>query len=151
MLCVRLDRGNISPAPLTEVGQADAYIKQLQVKCSSLYSATVKIFLGLWLKDGAGGAGGWVGGWWVGGFLCFVPPQEGDKSTKMQRVQIFGRFQPRGIELFSCTEQVVWQFRLKSVNVFVSSAHMRIISQACVREGDTALSPTRGGRRRCRR
>ena len=76
MCSARLDRGTISPAPLAEVGQADAYVKQVQVKSLSLYSETAKVFLGLWFKGGGGVA-------W--GFLYFVPPQEGDKSTKMQR------------------------------------------------------------------
>lgn len=78
VLCVRLNRGNISPAPLTEVGQADAYIKQLQVKCSSLCSETAKNFLGLWLKDNGGGGGG-GGGW---GFSLLCPPTRGRQVHK---------------------------------------------------------------------
>lgn len=53
--------------PLAEVGQADAYNKQLQVKCSSLYSETVKVCLGLW---------------WEGGGLCTVSTHKRETSPQ---------------------------------------------------------------------
>lgn len=73
-LCsLRLNPGNISPAPLPEVGQADAYVEQLQVKCSSLCSETARTFLGLRFKDSGGGVALGEGG--GGSLLC--PPTRG--------------------------------------------------------------------------
>lgn len=103
MLCVRLNRGNISPAPLTEVGQADAYIKQLQVKCSSLYSETAKIFLALWLKDSAGGAAG-AGGW---GVISALSPHKRETSPqKCRECRYLGVFSHVGLNCSSAQNKL---------------------------------------------